>query len=127
VFKVLIVDDEAGFRAMLSGVLAGRGIYVLAVADGAQAIDCLQNENFDVIVTDLSMPRIQGLALLEAAKTICPETRVIIITGFSTVETAVQAMRDGAFDFLLKPFDLPHLVARIHQAALSAQPSKSPE
>lgn len=114
---VLIADDESGFRSMLGWALAKHGIRVYTVPDGAQAVDCLQDHFFHVLVTDLSMPGIQGLKLLEKSRELSPKTRVIIITGFSTVETAVQAMRDGAYDFVLKPFNLSQLVARIRQAA----------
>jgi DNA-binding NtrC family response regulator len=114
---VLVVDDEAGFRDLLRWELSGLGIDVETADNGMQAIELARKTKFDVVITDISMPKMDGIKLLEEIKKIAPETEVIVATGFGAVETVVYAMKNGAFDFFLKPYDLERLVARIRQAA----------
>ena len=113
---VLVVDDEDGFRSLLQWELNNRGMNVTTAANGAEGVRMAGKTKFDVIITDITMPEMDGLKLLEEIKKIDPQTEVIVATGFGAVETAVHAMKKGAFDFVLKPYDLEHLIARVRQA-----------
>ena len=113
---ILVVDDEEGFRSLLQWELGNRGMTVDVANNGAEAVKLIQEKHFDLVITDLTMPLLDGLMLLEAVKQTSPQTEVIMATGFGTVETAVHAMREGAFDFILKPYDFEHLVTRINKA-----------
>lgn len=112
---VLIVDDEEGMRDMLRWSLAESAFDIITARDGEEAAALLAAGGVDLVVTDITMPRLGGFGLLEAAAGTVPRTPVIVMTGFGTVEMAVHAMRRGASDFLLKPFDARHLAARIHE------------
>jgi DNA-binding NtrC family response regulator len=113
---VLVVDDEPGFRNLLQWELKSRGMQVETAENGAIGVQLAGKTKYDVIITDITMPEKDGLKLLDEVKKINPETEVIIATGFGAVETAVHAMKRGAFDFVLKPYDLEHLMARVRQA-----------
>ena len=101
--RILVVDDEESIRLSLRQFLADAGYE----ADSAEAVDeamgMLAAEEFDVVVSDIIMPRLTGVALLEAIKATSPEVEVILMTGEPTVDTASQAVRSGAFDYLAKP------------------------
>ena len=112
---VLIVDDEAGMRDMLRWSLAESEFDIVTARDGVEAAAMLAAGGVDLVVTDITMPRLGGFDVIEAAAATCPRTPVIVMTGFGTVEMAVHAMRRGASDFLLKPFDARHLSARIEE------------
>lgn len=112
---VLIVDDEEGVRDMLRWCLGGCGFDIAVARDGEEALAVIAGGGVDLVVTDLSMPRLGGFRLLEVLSRREQRPAAIVITGFGTVEMAVQAMRHGASDFLLKPFDPQHLVARIRE------------
>lgn len=113
---VLVVDDEVGFRDLLRWELSSLGIHVETAENGFEGAKMAAKLKFDVIITDITMPEMDGLKLLQELKKIAPETAVIISTGFGAIETAVYAMKNGAFDFVLKPYDLDHLVTRVRQA-----------
>jgi DNA-binding NtrC family response regulator len=114
--RLLVVDDEPGIRAFLAWRLRARGLEVELALDGQDALEKMQRQHFDLVITDVTMPRLEGFALLEAIKLHHPKSKVILMTGFSTVETAVGAMRRGAFDFLLKPFRLSALLQTVDRA-----------
>jgi len=114
--KVLIVDDELNMRVVLHAMLKKKGYQVAEAADGLEALGQLEKERFDVVVTDLKMPRLNGLGLLEGVTTNHPETPVIIITAHGTIETAVDALKKGAFDYITKPFDQDELINVIDKA-----------
>jgi DNA-binding NtrC family response regulator len=101
--RVLIVDDEPDVVANWTRVLERDGYACLGATDGERALDLLASERPDVVLTDLQMPRVDGLAVLRRATELDPDAVVIVITGHGTVESAVEAMRAGAFDYLLKP------------------------
>ncbi len=103
--SVLVVEDTAGIREALVKILSKENYAVFSAADGQEAVTLLQQEDIGVVVTDLKMPRIDGVELLRIAKTISPDIEVILITGHGTVEVAVEVMKDGAFDFIQKPFN----------------------
>ncbi|MBI2384458.1 MAG: response regulator [Elusimicrobia bacterium] len=112
---VLIVDDEAGMRDMLRWTFGGSEFVVVVARDGREAAELLSEGGIDLVVTDVTMPRQGGYDVLEAAAGTRPRTPAIVMTGFGTVEMAVLAMRRGAVDFLLKPFDVRLLAARIRE------------
>jgi DNA-binding NtrC family response regulator len=103
--KVLIAEDDESSRENLLELLMNCGYEVKAFPDGEQALEAFAQDRFDLIVTDLKMPRMGGLELLELAKEIHPDCIVIIMTGYGTIGSAVDAMRLGAFDYILKPLN----------------------
>ncbi|MFP4329392.1 MAG: sigma-54-dependent transcriptional regulator [Alkalispirochaetaceae bacterium] len=108
-FNVLIVDDEKNIREGLGKALELDGYNVLLAADGQNGLDIIEEEEVDLVIADLRMPRISGEELLRRVVQSYPTVPVIILTGHGTIETAVQAMRDGAYDFLTKPVNLDRL------------------
>ncbi len=113
---ILVADDEVGMRESVSRALRREGFQVIAVEDGAAALDTLRRVPVDLLVADLRMPGLDGLELLRAAKLVAPDTEVIVLSGHGTVEEAVDAMKEGAWDFLTKPFDRAPLVRVVRQA-----------
>ncbi len=101
--KILIAEDHELSRENLSEVLRRHGYEVMAVEDGRQARDAFIEDKYDLVITDLKMPNLDGLQLLEFIQEINPENIVIIITGHGTINTAVEAMKLGAFDYITKP------------------------
>jgi EAL domain-containing protein (putative c-di-GMP-specific phosphodiesterase class I) len=122
--RVLLVDDEAPLRRALSKLLAIDGFEVSTASNGREAIDLLAAGSFDVIVSDIRMPGMDGIAMLRAIRELDLDVPTIFLTGSPTVETAVEAMEYGAFRYLLKPVEGEELrrvvrrAARIHQLAL---------
>lgn len=114
--RILVIDDELGYRALLEWKLRARGLEIEVAKDGEEALQRLNAKTFDVVVTDLTMPRGDGLSVLKTIKTRWPSTEVIIITGFGTVEMAVRAMKLGAFDVIIKPFDLAPFIQTLLNA-----------
>ena len=112
----LVADDEAGMRESVARALRREGFQVTAVEDGAAALDSLRRAPVDLLVADLRMPGLDGLELLRAAKLVAPDTEVVVLSGHATVEEAVEAMKEGAYDFLTKPFDRAPLVRVARQA-----------
>ncbi len=102
---ILIVDDEANMRRVLAALLKRHGYSVLDAADGEAALASLDRERIDAVLTDLKMPRMNGLELLEAARRGHPRVPVILLTAHGTIGSAVEALKSGAFDYLTKPFD----------------------
>src|SRR5688572_19828288 len=117
---VLLVDDERGIVESLGKIFEREGISVLSAYDGASGLELLRRHRVGVLLTDLMMPRTTGMDLLRAAKTIAPETEVVLMTAYGTVETAVEAMKEGAYDFVTKPLKRAHVV-RIVRNALEKQ------
>lgn len=117
---VLVVDDEAGIVESLKKIFKREGWHVIVATDGAEGLELLRKHRVGVLLTDLMMPRTTGMDLLKAAKTVAPETEVVLMTAYGTVETAVQAMKEGAYDFVTKPLKRAHVV-RIVKNALDKQ------
>jgi DNA-binding NtrC family response regulator len=103
--RILVVDDELNMRLVLKAMLTKAGYEVLVAEDGLVALDTLKTGDISVIVTDLKMPRLDGIGLLERVIKEYPAIPVIIITAYGTVTTAVSALKSGAFDYITKPFD----------------------
>jgi two-component system response regulator PilR (NtrC family) len=114
--RVLVVDDEQSMRELLGIMLKQAGYAVTLAGGGEAAIDALKNEAFDLIITDLRMRKVDGLAVLRAAKEHSPRTVVLVVTAFASTETAVEAMKLGAYDYVTKPFKLDELRLTIANA-----------
>jgi len=111
-----VVDDEPGIRQMLQWELSDHGMQVQTAENGAEGLRLAALNSYDIIISDITMPEMDGLKLLQEIQRTSPQTAVIISTGFGAVETAVFAMKKGAFDFILKPYDLNHLLSCVRKA-----------
>ncbi len=107
--SILIVDDEPSMRAALTESLLSCGYRVETAVDGNDGLEKFRREKFGLVITDMRMPKAGGMEVLRGVKGLCPDTRVIVITAYGTVKTAVEAMKEGAADFLMKPFSLDDL------------------
>ncbi len=114
--KILVVDDEQSLRDVLSIMLKRAGYVVTSAMDGEEAIELLHKEIFDLVITDLRMPKIDGMEVLKAVKSASPETVVLIITAFASADSAVEAMKQGAYDYLTKPFQVDEVQLIIRNA-----------
>ena len=114
---VLLVEDEDIARKNLEYILIKMGYQVTAVSDGTKALDCLESTHFDLVITDLKMKNIDGMEVLKKTKKRYPYTEVIMITGYATVDSSVQAMREGAYYYIAKPYKIDE-VRKIVQEAL---------
>ena len=114
--KILLVDDERDFVEMLAMRLEESGENVTAVYNGQECIDKLQQSAFDVVILDIKMPGMDGIQTLRKIKIMFPLVEVILLTGHGTTETAIQGMKLGAFDYLLKPADFDDLESKLEGA-----------
>ncbi len=114
--RVLVVDDEAKMRRLMELMLTQMGHRVESAADGMEALRILERQDVDLVITDLRMPRLDGMGLLKRLREQDNDVPVIVITAYGTVESAVEAMRHGAFDYLLRPFELETLEAVVCRA-----------
>jgi DNA-binding NtrC family response regulator len=114
--NILVVDDEEVIREGMRRILSAEGFHVDTSASGRTAIEKIQERDFDVVITDLKMPGMDGIEVLKAIKILQPEVPVIIITGYSTVDTAVDAMKNGAFDYIAKPFTSDLIIDKVQKA-----------
>jgi putative nucleotidyltransferase with HDIG domain len=127
--RVLVVDDEAPVRRLISAIVRQTGCTVAEAADGRAAMDTLAREPFDLVITDLRMPRMGGMALLEECRSLYPETDVMVLTAYGTIPSAVEAVRLGALDYISKPFvgdDLAQRVRRCLEARRARSRPPSP-
>jgi two-component system OmpR family response regulator len=114
--KVLVVDDEADFLETIVMRLRRRKIDATGVDGGKKALEIVENERFDVVVLDVLMPGMDGIETLKLLKKKKPFIEVIILTGHGSVESGLQGMQFGAFDYIMKPADLDELLEKIQQA-----------
>ncbi len=114
--RILIVEDKTSMAEMLETTLKKEGFQCSVAKDGEEAIQKLQRELPDLVLADLKLPTGNGLEVLRAALEEDPSLPVIIMTAYGSIETAVQAMKEGAYDFITKPFDIDHLIVLIHRA-----------
>ena len=114
--KVLVVDDEAVIREGVKRILENNGFCVDTCATGRLALEMIQEQEFQMVITDLKMPGMGGMEVLKTIKILQPEVPVIIITGYSTVDTAVEAMKNGAIDYVAKPFTPDALMEKVDKA-----------
>jgi len=114
--KVLIVDDEERFRKTTALILKKHGFETVAVANGLEAVEAIEASDFDVVVLDVKMPKMDGNEALREIKKIKPEVQVIMLTGHGTPESAFEGLRDGVFDYLTKPCAIDVLARKIREA-----------
>ncbi|MBX3272714.1 MAG: sigma-54-dependent Fis family transcriptional regulator [Sandaracinaceae bacterium] len=133
--QILVADDEPNLRRVLSAQLTRDGYDVIAVEDGQAALEALENHHVDVVISDLRMPRVDGITLLKRVVVSHPDVPVILITAHGTVDTAVEALKLGAFDYVTKPFEQSEFRNVVHKAArtrelieheVSAAPTSEP-
>ena len=113
--RILIADDEASIRDGLVDVLTDEGYDVTGVGDGHEAVDAIAQCSYDVVVTDLRMPGFDGIEVLRRVRELSPQTLVLLITAYASVETAVEALRNGAHDYILKPLIVEDVLSKIHR------------
>lgn len=125
---ILIVDDEMFFRTIISKVLVGHGYDISSVGSGGEALDVLAKETFDLMISDVNMTPMNGLELLERSRESYPDMGVIMLTGHDEIEIAVDSMKKGAFDFLVKPFEMNELFSTVRRSLryYSAYPNSHP-
>ncbi|MEN9800802.1 MAG: sigma-54 dependent DNA-binding response regulator, partial [Pseudomonadota bacterium] len=114
--RVLVVDDQRNMRATTALVLRTEGYQVSEAPDGEEALRLLASTPVDLLLTDLKMEPMDGLTLLRKALEVSPQTQVVLMTAYGSIESAVQAMRLGAYDYVAKPFKDGELVHRVEQA-----------
>ena len=114
--KILVVDDEKSLREVLSIMLKRAGYTVTEASDGDEAIGHVNKEIYDLVITDLRMPKADGMDVLRAVKSSSPDTVVLVITAFATSDSAVEAMKQGAYDYLTKPFQVDEVQLIIRNA-----------
>ncbi|NOX97128.1 MAG: sigma-54-dependent Fis family transcriptional regulator [Nitrospirae bacterium] len=114
--KILVVDDEAKMRRVLQMMLEENGYKVDLAGDGEKASNKIKQSDFDLVITDMKMPKKSGLKLLREIRKVDEELPVIVMTAYGTVPTAIEAMRAGAYDYILKPFDLEEMKAVVKKA-----------
>jgi two-component system response regulator HydG len=113
---VLVVDDDRANLESVCRIFQKEGVSTLAAANGQEGLDLLRRPEVGVVVTDLMMPGVDGQELLKAARAMRPDVEVVLMTAYATVETAVSAMRDGAYDFITKPLKRHSLVKAVQKA-----------
>ena len=119
---VLLVDDESGLTAVLSKRLSSRGLVVQTAASGEEGLDVLRRmPDIGLVVLDINMPGMDGLETLREVKTLRPDIEAIILTGYPSVEGALEGMRLGAYEFLAKPCDIDELHGRVMEALARAE------
>ena len=115
--KILIVDDEARILLLLQSLLKANGHETATAKDGSGALDLVRNdEALDLVITDLRMAPMDGMTLFREIKSLRPQMPVILLTAYASVETAIEAMKCGAFDYLTKPFKVDELLAAVSRA-----------
>ncbi|WP_028573940.1 sigma-54-dependent transcriptional regulator [Desulfonatronovibrio hydrogenovorans] len=114
--KLLLVDDEERFRTTLAKRLQGKGFETADVGSGTQALEYIKDNPVDVIILDIKMPGMDGIETLAQVKQITPGIEVILLTGHGTVDTAIEGMRAGAYDYLMKPCEIEDLIDKISRA-----------
>jgi DNA-binding NtrC family response regulator len=114
--KILVVDDESTICDSVKKILSRKGYAVENTLNATDAIERIKKEKFDILITDLMMPQVSGMELIELVKKYYPEIDVLVITGYATIETAVQATKLGALDYIQKPFTPNELTDRIQKA-----------
>ncbi|CUT04960.1 Response regulator receiver domain-containing protein [Candidatus Kryptobacter tengchongensis] len=114
--RVLVVDDEEALRYLLSSELAAEGYEVETAGDGDEAIEAIKQKDYDVVLLDIKMPRVDGFEVLRFIKQNKPEIKVIMLTAYADVKNAIEALKLGASDFVSKPYDLEDILTSINRA-----------
>src|SRR3989304_2177937 len=112
--KIVVVDDDAFSRTLCTDILVGGGFNVKAVASGKEAVEVIDREDYDLVITDLVMPGMDGLEVLELTKQHNALIDVVVVTGHSSIETAITALKKGAFDYIRKPINEDELLLTVN-------------
>ena len=113
--RVLVVDDDQFALRSMAKVLRGESYEVVTAASGSEAIELLKQDAFDLVVADLKMPEVDGLEVLRQTREIAPQAVVLILTGYASLGSAIEALREGAYDYLVKPCSDDELKLRIER------------
>lgn len=119
--KILVIDDEDIVRTSCSRTLCPEGYEVSLAKNGAEGLKMAGEDKFDLVLTDLKMPDMDGIEVLRSIREKCPETQVIIVTGYQTVDTSVKAVKLGACDYIEKPFTPDALISAVREALTGKQ------
>jgi two-component system response regulator PilR (NtrC family) len=122
IHKILVVDDEKSMREFLDIMLSQEGHQVSLAENGEEACELLDKEEYDLLITDIRMKDVDGIGVLKKAKSVRPETVVVMISAFATADTAVEAMREGAYDYIPKPFKVSDFKRIVREALASKKP-----
>jgi DNA-binding NtrC family response regulator len=114
--RIMLVDDEEGFLSTTKKLLERKGINVTTATSGQEALEKLIGESIHVVILDVKMPGMDGVAVLKAVKSQYPLVQVVMLTGHGTVESALEGLRSGATDYLMKPIDIDELIAKAEEA-----------
>lgn len=114
--KILVVDDEQGFIDVITDVLESEGYSIEGTSDPQQGLKLLKEKSFDLVITDLKMPTVNGVEIVKYAKERNPNTEVIVVTGYGSLETALMALKHGVYDYLLKPFNVADITNTVNNA-----------
>jgi len=114
---ILVIDDELGMIDIISAVLKDNGYSVTGHQDSEAALKAIRENSFDIVITDLKMPKRDGIQITQEVKKISPETEVIIITGYASLGSAIEALKSGVFDYIFKPFNLSEIVMTVNKVA----------
>jgi CheY-like chemotaxis protein len=114
--RILLVDDYIPSRNVLEEFLEGHDVSIVTAENGLEAIHALKTDRFDLVVTDLKMPGANGIEVLRTAKEVNPDVQVIIITGYASLETAIEAIKAGAYDYITRPFKLDEISVVVENA-----------
>lgn len=114
--KILIIDDERSIRNTLKEILTYEGFEVVEAQDGLEGLKAVEKAKFDVILCDIKMPKMDGIEVLEKIQEMASETPVVIVSGHGNIDTAVEAIKKGAFDYIAKPLDLNRTLVTIRNA-----------
>lgn len=111
--SILIIDDEPLMRISMSDALEAEGYYIESAESGGDGLEALKSNLYDIVITDLKLPEVDGLQILKNCKNLLPRAKVLMITAYGSVETAVEAMKQGAYDYIKKPFSMDELILMI--------------
>lgn len=114
--RILVIDDEAHVRAMMGSALEKMGYTIRLASSGREALNALEHQDFDLVLTDIVMQDVNGIALLERLRAEHPNLPVVMVTAIHDISVAIDAMRRGAYDYLLKPFERDHLISTVQRA-----------
>lgn len=123
--NVMVVDDEEDIVNLMSETLELWGYHPITAMDGDEALEKFHKNSVDLVITDLKLPRMNGVKLLDEIKTVDDTTEVIVFTGYPEVNSAIDAMKNGAFDYLIKPVDLDELKLKVDRAIEKKNMGKS--
>ncbi|MEG0392157.1 MAG: sigma-54 dependent transcriptional regulator [Anaerovoracaceae bacterium] len=123
--KILVVDDEENVRQLLEKVLVKEGYNVYLAEDGERGLEVIQNKHINIIISDIKMPNMDGLTFLSEVRKTGQDIGFILITAFATMETAIEALKSGAQDYVTKPFDIKEILASVKRVAIGTKQGKA--